>query len=90
MLFYHKTLAQQRKFTAQYWNIGVNTEGNTVSLLFQNRCKLEGFANLIFSGTFLTLHSTPKRKGKKGHSIICLKPYDAKNKLTFWDVIRSL
>ena len=65
-----------------------------MSLLFQNRCKLGGFANLIFWGTRIAFFYTPFGSKKEGvqekYSIIFIKPYDVKNKLTFRDVIRSL
>ena len=64
-----------------------------MSLLFQNRCKLGGFANLIFSGTRIAfLYSIRFQKGRGTRKILnnFIKPYDVKNKLTFRDVIRSL
>ena len=64
-----------------------------MSLLFQNRCKLGGFANLIFRELELLFY-TPFGSKKEGvqekYSIIFIEPYDVKNKLTFRDVIRSL
>ena len=46
-------------------------EGNTVSLLFQNRCKLEGFTNLIFSGTRIAfLYSILFQKGRGTRKIL--------------------